>query len=66
MVVLDTSSLLFWTLDRQRLSNAASSAIAEADRVLVSSTSIWEISIKVGRGRLSIPLPVRDYAERLS
>ena len=30
------------------------------------SISIWEIGIKVGRGRLSIPLPVRDYAERLA
>ena len=65
MVVLDTSALIFWTLHRERLSQAASAAIAEAGRVLVSSISIWEIGIKVGRGRLSIPLPVREYADRL-
>lgn len=65
MIVLDTSALLFWTLHRERLSEAASVAISEADRVLVSSISIWEIGIKVARGRLSIPLPVREYAERL-
>ena len=65
MVVLDTSALLFWTLDRARLSAAAASAIADADRILVSSISIWEIGIKVSKGRLSIPLPVREYAERL-
>ena len=65
MVVLDTSALLFWTLDRNRLSEVASGAISEADRVLVSSISIWEIGIKVARGGLSIPLPVREYAERL-
>ena len=65
MVVLDTSALLFWTLDRNRLSDAASSAISEADRVLVSSISIWEIGIKVARGGLSIPLAVREYSERL-
>ena len=65
MIVLDTSALLFWTLHRERLSEAASVAISEAERVLVSSISIWEIGIKVGRGGLSIPLPVREYAERL-
>lgn len=65
MVVLDTSALLFWTLDRNRLSEAASGAISEADRVLVSSISIWEIGIKVARGGLSIPLSVREYSERL-
>ena len=65
MVVLDTSALLFWTLDRPRLSEAAASAITDADRVLVSSISIWEIGIKVSKGRLSIPIPVREYAERL-
>ena len=65
MVVLDTSALLFWTLHRERLSEAASGAISGADRVLVSSISIWEIGIKVARGGLSIPLPVREYAERL-
>ena len=65
MIVLDTSALLFWTLHRERLSEAASVAIFEADRVLVSSISIWEIGIKAARGRLSIPLSVREYAERL-
>ena len=65
MVVLDTSALLFWTLHRDRLSAAASDAISAADRVLVSSISIWEIGVKVGRGRLSIPLSVREYAGRL-
>ena len=65
MVVLDTSALIFWTLDRDRLSDAAAAAIAEADRILVSSISIWEIGIKVNRGGLSIPLTVREFADRL-
>ena len=64
MIVLDTSALIFWTLDRERLSEAAA-AIAEADRILVSSISIWEIGIKVSRGGLSIPLTVQEYADRL-
>ena len=65
MVVLDTSALIFWTLDRKRLSEAAATAIAEADRILVCSISIWEMGIKVNRGRLSIPLTVREYADKL-
>ena len=65
MVVLDTSALIFWTLDRERLSEAAVAAIADADRILVSSISIWEIGIKVNRGGLSIPLTVREFADRL-
>ena len=53
------SGVLDWTLHRDRqLSEAASGAISEADRVLVSSISIWEIGIKVARGGLSIPLTV--------
>ena len=66
MVVLDTSALIFWTLDRERLSEAAAAAIAEADRILVSSISIWEIGIKVSRGGLSIPLTVREFADSLT
>ena len=65
MVVLDTSALLFWTLDRPRLSEAAATAIADADRVLVSAISIWEIGIKVSKGKLSIPISVRKYAQQL-
>jgi len=65
VIVLDTSALIFWTLDRERLSEAAMAAIADADRILVSSISIWEIGIKVSRGGLSIPLTVREFADRL-
>ena len=65
MVVLDTSALLFWTLDRGRLSQAGAQAVSDADRVAVSSISIWEIGIKVKRDRLRIPLPIDDFTARL-
>ncbi len=65
MVVLDTSVLLFWTLDRERLSQAAAQAVSEAGHIAVSSISIWEIGIKVKRGRLRIPLPIADFTARL-
>ena len=66
VVVLDTSALLFWTLDAGKLSQPASSAIADAERILVSSISVWEIGVKVARGRLDIPLPVREFADALA
>jgi PIN domain nuclease of toxin-antitoxin system len=65
MIVLDTSALLFWTLDPDRLSAKAKLAIREADRILVSSISVWEIALKVKRGKLALPLRVSDYIDRL-
>ena len=65
MVVLDTSALIYWTLDPDRLSQAAEQAIAEADRVCISSISIWEIGVKVKKGKLVLPLSVGDFAKNL-
>ena len=65
MIVLDTSALLFWTLDPENLSEKARQVIEGADRILVSSISIWEIALKVKRQVLELPLPVSDYASRL-
>ena len=66
MLVLDTSALLYWTLDPARLSTTASQAIEQAERVVVSSISIWEIALKVKRVRLQIPLAIDEYVERLT
>ena len=66
MLILDTCALIFWTLDRARLSANAAQAISDADRVAVSSISIWEIGIKVKNGKLSIPISLQNYVERLN
>ena len=65
MVLLDTSALIFWTLDRDRLSNAAAQAIADADRIAFSAISIWEIGIKVKKEQLVIPVSIREFTDRL-
>lgn len=65
MIVLDTSALIFWTLDPQRLSLKAKQAIEQADRILISSISIWEIELKVKHRKLDIPLPINEYVDRL-
>ena len=65
MIVLDTSALLFWTLDPEKLSPAARQAIEQTDRILISSISIWEIGLKVKLQKLALPLPLGEYSERL-
>ena len=64
-VVLDTSALLFWTLDPERLSRAATRAVSDSGRILVSSISVWEIGIKVKRERLSLPVSFREFTDNL-
>jgi len=65
MIVLDTSALIFWTLDPQRLSPKAKQVIEQADRILISSISIWEIALKVKHQKLDIPLSMNEYVDRL-
>ena len=65
MIVLDTSALLYWTLDPGKLSQSARQAIEGAGQLVVSSISVWEIALKVKRSKLEIPLTVADYADRL-
>jgi PIN domain nuclease of toxin-antitoxin system len=65
IVVLDTCALLYWTLDKKCLSPKAAGLIAKADRIAISSISIWEIGIKIARGKLAFPVPIAEYAEKL-
>ncbi|HSG18859.1 MAG TPA: type II toxin-antitoxin system VapC family toxin [Anaerolineae bacterium] len=65
MVVLDTSALLYWTLDPAQLTSTARQVIEEADHLVISSISVWEIGLKVKRGKLTIPLSITDYVDRL-
>ncbi len=65
MIVLDTSTLFFWTLDPEKLSQKASQAIKQADRIVISSISIWEIALKVKRKKLSLPATIPEYVDRL-
>jgi PIN domain nuclease of toxin-antitoxin system len=66
MILLDTNALFFWTLDPKALSQKAANAIQDAEIVHISSISIWEIGIKVKRGKLTLPLSLREYVEKLN
>jgi PIN domain nuclease of toxin-antitoxin system len=65
MVVLDTSALLYWTLDAGQLSSKAEQAIEGAERIVISSISVWEIALKVKRNKLILPLAIPDYIKGL-
>ena len=55
-LLLDTHAFLWWIEDNPRLSTPARTAIADPDAgVYLSAASGWEIAIKAGLGRLTLP-----------
>ena len=61
-LLLDTHALLWWLTDDPQLSDTARALIADPDnRVLVSAASAWEIAIKCGTGKLTLPEPPTVY-----
>jgi PIN domain nuclease of toxin-antitoxin system len=62
-LLLDTHAFLWWRLDSRKLKREARTAIAEADLVLVSAASAWEIAIKQALGRVTIDEPLQTMVE---
>ena len=55
-LLLDTHTFLWAIIDDPSLSLASQAAIADpANEVFVSTASFWEIAIKYGLGKLSLP-----------
>lgn len=67
MMLLDTCALLWWTLDPEKLSDAATVACngIPNNGALISAISIWEIGIKIKKGKLDIGMDLREYINRL-
>ena len=63
-LLLDTHTLLWYTLGDSRLSsNAAVLIVDPANDILVSPASYWEIAIKVNIGKLSLQQPYDDFLD---
>lgn len=64
-VLLDSHTLIWAADDPGQLSPAALAAIRDPgnDRLLSAGT-LWEIAIKVGKGRLPLSLPYRPWMEK--
>ena len=53
--LLDTHTLLWYTLDDPQLSEPAEALILEpANEILISPASYWEIAIKLSIGKLTL------------
>lgn len=67
MILLDTHALLWWALDPERLSETAASALSDMEKRggFVSSISIWELGIKVKRGKLELGMPIEELVRRI-
>ena len=64
-LLLDTCCWLWWLSDTKKLSQQQLEAISDRNNELFLSTaSIWEISIKVNNGKLTIPQPLNKLVER--
>lgn len=67
MIVLDTHALLWWALDPDRLSPAATASVREMERRggFASAISIWELGIKIQRGKLDLGISIEELVRRI-
>lgn len=66
-VLLDTCALVWATTDAARLSPVVRNLVEmPGNDFVLSSISLWEIALKVKRGKLDLGIPVQDYVDRLS
>ncbi len=55
-LLLDTHTFLWWITDKDRLSRRARTLITRGDNeIFFSAVSGWEIAVKAGLGRISLP-----------
>ncbi|MEX2291125.1 MAG: type II toxin-antitoxin system VapC family toxin [Mycobacteriales bacterium] len=59
-LLLDTHVWLWLLGDVDRLSVDAVAALANADDLVLSAASVWEVTIKHGLGKLPLPVPLVD------
>jgi PIN domain nuclease of toxin-antitoxin system len=64
-ILLDTHVLLWWSADASRLSEVATSTIADADELAIASISWFELASLAQRGRFIVSVPIRSWLEEL-
>lgn len=64
-ILLDTHVVLWWQAGGERLSPAARQALDEADEILVSPLSLWEIATLQRRGRVALERDVMAWCRDL-
>jgi PIN domain nuclease of toxin-antitoxin system len=65
-LLIDAQAVLWAVDDPARLSRAAAGALQDpANQLLIGAGTIWEISIKVGLGKLTLSLPYRQWMDQV-
>jgi len=65
VILLDTAALFYWSFEPDRLTPNAAQAIYDADEVIVNAISLWELGLKAKRGKLYLPVTIREFVARL-
>jgi len=64
-LLLDAHTLIWAVDDPAKLGSEATTALqASSNDLLLSAGTIWEISIKVGLGKLTLSLPFQQWMEQ--
>ena len=70
MIVLDTHTLIWWCNGSEQLSTKAKmridEAINECQPILVSSLSVWEISMLINKNRLQLSIDLETWIETVA
>jgi PIN domain nuclease of toxin-antitoxin system len=65
-LLIDAHALLWAMDDPAQLSGPAATALQDpANQLLIGAGTVWEISIKVGLGKLALSLPYRQWMDRV-
>ena len=63
-LLLDTHIFIWWVDEPEKLSAAAISALEdEANELLLSVASVWEMQIKIQLGKLKLSLPLKELVK---
>jgi PIN domain nuclease of toxin-antitoxin system len=67
VIVLDTHALLWWALDPDRLSRAAAASVRDMELRggFASAISIWELGVKIQRGKLDLGISIEEFTRRI-
>jgi len=65
-VLLDTHVVQWWSAEPERLSDAATRTLAEADQLAVAAISWFELAWLAAHERIIVTIPVRSWLEQLA
>ena len=65
-VLLDTHVVHWWSAEPERISEAAATALSEADELAVAAISWFELAWLARHERIVVTIPIRSWLEQLS